>query len=110
MRTSYGRDRVTTQVYNYLELVRSGSYKDGSGRPVRLREDTPVNIYIIADFTSELVRDIRDTGMQKMPDGDGYYLFNKDEKAYLEVISYDRLLNSAKRRNRAFFKVLGISS
>ena len=45
-----------------------------------------------------------------MPDGDGYYLFNKDEKAYLEVISYDRLLSSAKRRNRAFFKVLGIST
>ena len=109
-RTDYPRERVTTQVYNYLELLRSGHYKDSEGRPVTLRTDVPVTIYIVADFTEELLRDVRDTSMRRMPDGDGFYVFNDEMKAYVELISYNRLLESARRRNRPFFRVLGLST
>jgi hypothetical protein len=109
-RTDYRRERVTTQVYNYLDLLRSGNFKDYEGRPVELRKDTPVTIYIVADFTKELLLDVRDTTMKRMPDGDGYYAFNDDEKAYVELISYNKLLESARRRNRPFFHVLGLST
>jgi hypothetical protein len=109
-RTDYRKERATTQVYNYLDLLRSGNYKNASGRPVKLRTDTPVTIYIVADFTKELLQDIRDTAMRRMPDGDGYYLFNDEQRAYVELISYEKLYQKAWQRNRPFFYVLGLST
>ena len=38
----------------------------------------------------------------------GYFGFNQNYNAYIEVFSFDRLLNSAKERNRAFFDKLGL--
>jgi hypothetical protein len=38
----------------------------------------------------------------------GYFGYNPNYKAYIEVISFDQLLNSAKERNRAFFDKLGL--
>ena len=40
-------------------------------------------------------------------DGLGYFFYNKTFRAYVEVISFDRLVNSAKERNKAFFDKLG---
>ena len=33
---------------------------------------------------------------------------DKNYKAYIEVVSFDRLLNGARERNRAFFDKLGL--
>lgn len=107
-RRDYGKERVTTQVYNYLDLIRSGTYRDWRGRIIQVRKDTPVTIYIVADFTKELLRDVRDSSMRRMPDGDGFYVLNDD--AYVELISYEKILQNARRRNRPFFHALGIST
>jgi len=40
----------------------------------------------------------------------GYFGFNEPHKAYIEVMSFDRLVNSATERNRAFFDKLGLPS
>jgi hypothetical protein len=40
----------------------------------------------------------------------GYFGFNEPNKAYIEVISFDRLVNAATERNRAFFDRLGLPS
>lgn len=41
-------------------------------------------------------------------DGMGYFGYNESFKAYIEVSSYDRVLVSARERNRAFFDKLGL--
>jgi hypothetical protein len=41
-------------------------------------------------------------------DGLGYFGYNDNYKAYIEVSSFDRLLNLAHQRNRAFFDRLGL--
>jgi hypothetical protein len=41
-------------------------------------------------------------------DGLGYFGYNETLKAYIEVFSFDRLLNLATERNRAFFDHLGL--
>ena len=43
-------------------------------------------------------------------DGMGYFGFLEPYKAYVEVMSYDRLTNAAIERNRAFFDKLGFPS
>jgi hypothetical protein len=41
-----------------------------------------------------------------MPDGQGFFGFNNNLKAYVEIISYDKLLEDAKQRNQILFDKL----
>jgi hypothetical protein len=47
-------------------------------------------------------------GLTETSDHLGYFGYNPNFKAYIEVISFDRLLNAARQRNRAFFDKLGL--
>ena len=38
----------------------------------------------------------------------GYFGYSKSYGAFIEVISYNRLVQSAKERNKAFFDQLGL--
>ncbi len=38
----------------------------------------------------------------------GYFGYRKNMNAYVEVISFDKLVGAAKERNRAFFDKLGL--
>ena len=40
--------------------------------------------------------------------GLGYYNYNKKYNAYFEILSYDKILNDAKKRNRVLFDKLGL--
>lgn len=48
--------------------------------------------------------------MRPTHDGLGYFGFNEPNKAYIEVVNFDRLVNAATERNRAFFDKLGLPS
>ena len=50
----------------------------------------------------ELDKTMKEHGLE-LPD-------HKNFKTYVEVISFDRLVNAAKERNRAFFDQLGLPS
>ena len=41
-------------------------------------------------------------------DGMGFFGYNPNYKAYIEVISFNQLVKAAKERNRAFFDKLGL--
>ena len=45
-------------------------------------------------------------GLNKTPDGEGYFGFNVPRGAYIEVISYDKLVKDAKKRNQVLFDKL----
>jgi len=38
----------------------------------------------------------------------GYFWYNPNNKAYVELISFEKLLGDAKKRNLALFKKLGL--
>ena len=42
------------------------------------------------------------------PDDGGLFGYNHNYQAYVEVISFNRLLEMARRRNHAFFDRLGL--
>lgn len=42
------------------------------------------------------------------PDGAGYFKFHTQLNCYIEILSYDKMLDDAKKRNRAFFEKLQI--
>lgn len=96
------------QALGYLERIRDGGAKTATGRPIPRSEDIPGFCYAICDLTPSVVRRCKTLGLTVTSDHLGYFGYNPNYKAYIEVISFDRLLNSARERNRAFFDKLGL--
>lgn len=109
-RGAYRDDNPLTQVTDLLEELRRGHYKDDrTGREVKLKSgDIPAYIFIVCDLTDEMEK-IAKLSLKKTPDQQGYYGFITEHSAYVEIVSYDKLLEDAQKRNRAFFDALGIS-
>ena len=96
------------QALGYLERIRSGGATTSSGRPIPKSEDIPGFCYVVCDLTPTVERRCRTLGLTPTSDHLGYFGYNPNFKAYIEVVSFDRLLNSARERNRAFFDKLGL--
>jgi hypothetical protein len=63
---------------------------------------------VICDINEQVERGAVDAGGQLTPDGRGYFGYNGQLKLYFEVISYEKLIGDALRRNRMLFKKLGL--
>ncbi len=98
------------QSLDYVKRVRSGGVVTAAGRPIPASQDSPAFCYILADLTTTLVNRCEYANLRRTHDGLGYFGFNEPAKAYIEVMSFDRLVNSATERNRAFFDKLGLPS
>jgi hypothetical protein len=96
------------QALTYLEKVREGKVMTASGRPIPQSDQVPGFCYIISDLTPPMQRRCKQANLRITQDGLGYFGYNEAYKAYIEVFSFDRLLNLASERNRAFFDHLGL--
>jgi hypothetical protein len=109
MRKGYSEDENPfTQVYGYVRKIKSGKFTDKNGLLVNLRPNTPFYIYIICDLTPNLKKFAEDNSFKETPDGQGYYAFNPNFNAYVEVISFPKLLSDARKRNKILFDTLNI--
>lgn len=67
--------------------------------------------YIISDFDDHILKCIKGDGNLKLnPRGDGYFHYYSEMRLWLEVISYDKLLGDAEKRNQIFFQKLGLDN
>jgi hypothetical protein len=101
------------QAIDYLERIRQGGVKTSTGRPIpSLQHDAiPGFCYVLADLTASFEKRCRiHHNLKRTSDGQGYFGYKDNVNAYVEVISFDRLVNMAKERNRAFFDKLGLPS
>jgi len=96
------------QALGYLERIRNGDVKTTSGRPIPQSNNIPGFCYVICDITPSVQRRCKIHDAIRTSDGLGYFFYHKAYCAYVEVISFDRLVNAAKERNRAFFDKLGL--
>lgn len=106
---SEGKDPIQ-QCLEYVKRVRAGGVKTVSGRPIPETQEPPAFCYIVADLTPTMVDRCKYASLRPTHDGLGYFGFNEPYKAYIEVMSFDRLVNAATERNRAFFDKLGLPS
>lgn len=98
------------QCLDYVKRVRTGGIRTASGRPIPPSPDQPAFCYVLADLTPTMVSRCEYASLRPTYDGMGYFGFNETHKAYIEVMSFDRLVKSATERNRAFFDKLGLPS
>lgn len=50
--------------------------------------------------------DAENAGLTLTPDGEGYYGYNQPRGAYIEVISYNKMVRDAAQRNQILFDKL----
>lgn len=96
------------QALGYLERIRNGRATTPNGRPIPNSEDIPGYCYVVCDLTESVKRRCNLFGLTPCSDYMGYFGYNPNYKAYIEVISFDKIVDSAKKRNRAFFDKLGL--
>lgn len=94
----------------YAEKIRSGKYEMPEGlEPIKVSNETPVYVYVVADRCDKIDEfAAKDFSLTLTPDGEGYCGFHKGYNTYIEVISFRKLIEDSKMRNRIFFKKLGI--
>lgn len=96
------------QTLGYLRRIRAGEMKTAGGRPIPDAPDIPGFCYVVCDITPTIKERCEVQGLTVTSDHMGYFGYNAPLKAYIEVVSFDRLLNGATERNRAFFERLGL--
>lgn len=96
------------QALGYLSRIRDGRVRTASGRPIPRSESIPGFCYVLCDITSTVEERCKMHDALPTSDSLGYFFYHKGFSAYVEVISFNRLVNSARERNRAFFDRLGL--
>jgi hypothetical protein len=110
MRDDYNEDEnPIVQVLGYVQDIREGKVKTATGRDIPIGKDIPFYCYVVADITPSLVKQAKYLDLTEMPGGQGFFGFRKQFNAYVEVVSYTKILTDAKQRNAAFFNKLGLS-
>ena len=104
------KENPVNQVYRYVKKLRDQEIKDDRGRKIRIHSNAVFYCYIIADLTPALRTMAEDSGLDPAPDELGYFGFNRNYKAYVEIISYDELLKDSQARNRELFKALELGA
>lgn len=109
-RTSYDdtQENPDKQVIRYIKGFKAGKIKDKDGLSIPAKEDTRFYCYIVADITPKLKELLIDSNYKRTIDDDGFYYYHDQHHAYIEVIGYRKLLEDAKKRNRALFDKLGL--
>ena len=98
------------QALGYLARIREGKVNTANGRPIPRSDEIPGYCYVICDLTSTMQKRCQIHDLTETSDRMGFFGYHKFHKAYIEVISYDKLVVAAKERNRAFFDRLGLPS
>ncbi len=96
------------QALDYLDRIRQGKVTTAGGRPIPSSEHIPGFCYVICDITPTVEKRCRMHDAVSTSDKLGYFFYHKEFRAYVEVVSFDRLVNGACERNRAFFDKLGL--
>lgn len=107
MREGEDKDPIA-QALGYVERIREGQAKTKSGLLIPRNHDIPAYCYIVCDLTSTMVTRCKNFSLTMTADGMGFFGYNPNYKAYIEVISFNQLVSAAKERNRSFFDKLGL--
>jgi hypothetical protein len=99
-RRDASRDDVVSKTLDYTDSLKGGKATTEGGAIIDVEETALTTVYVLADWTADFRRYLdRDVGS---------YKYRPKENILFIAMSFERLLESARRRNRIFFKKLGI--
>jgi hypothetical protein len=95
------------QVLRYVRKIKEGQAKDKDLRTINVGP-VPFYAYILCSLTPKIRAIAESRDFVKTPDNEGYFKYHQNTGCYIEIVSFDKVLNDAKKRNRAFFEYLQI--
>lgn len=98
------------QALRYSKKILNGKYEmpDGIEKVKVNKDNTPVYIYIVCDIVDK-IRDFADlSNLSVSPDDEGYFGYIPKYNAYVEIMSFKKVIDDATMRNKIFFHKLGL--
>lgn len=109
MRNDYNNNsNPINQLYEYVASLKTNKIQDKDGRIIRVGANTKFYLYAVCDITNTLEHILDFHDFSQTPDKMGYYKYNDKMNAYIEILSYDKIINDAQKRNKILFDKLGI--
>jgi hypothetical protein len=96
------------QVLKYVDQIRAGKARDKREQTIQINPSIPFYCYVIATPTPRLIEDAKYNDLTMTPDSGGFFGYKKHYNAYIDVISFDKLVADSKKRNKAFFDKLSL--
>ena len=94
------------QVLHYVDNIKGGKVKKANGRGFGDVSNVAFYCYVIGDLTHSMHDSAKGAGLILTQDKEGYFGYVPSYGAYVEVISYDKLLKDARQRNQVLFDKL----
>lgn len=100
-----------TQACRYARKILEGKYEmpNGSENIKVDKAHTPVYLYIVADIVPKIKQFADEASLTETPDGEGYIGYIKAYNAYIQIMSFKKVVDDARMRNAIFFRKLGLS-
>lgn len=98
------------QALRYSRTILDGKYEMPKGvEKVKVnKNNTPVYIYIVCDIVDK-IREFADlANLSVSPDDEGYFGYVSKYNAYVEIMSFRKVIEDATMRNKIFFHKLGL--
>ncbi len=83
---------------------------DRRGRTLNVPAHTPFYAYLICDLTPALKNIARFAGLTQTPDCDGDFGEGANDGVSVEIVSFNEMVDDARKRNAAPFEKLGLGS
>ena len=105
---SYDEQNPVNQILAYKEKLETNTVKDKLGRFIKVDDKTKFYLYVVCDVHPNFAKTLMSRhSLKETADRQGY--FRMDGNLYIEVLSYDKIINDAKKRNEILFEKLGIN-
>jgi len=111
MRDDYNHEKNNpfVQIRRYITEIRDGKAQTPTGRDIPvIGKDVPFFCYLVCDIDPKLESLAMDFELMRTPDKQGFFGWKREYNAYIEVVSYSKMLADAKKRNVAFFDKLAL--
>lgn len=102
--------KLDSQVAGYFERLLESKATNDKGKFLNIQKTTPKFGYVICDMHKDLIEYNRDfNGFNKTPHGT-LFKINSNLNMYIEVMSYETMVEFAEKRHDSFFQALGIDN
>ena len=103
-------DNPISQALRYSRKILDGKYEMPDGiEPVKVNsQSTPVYIYIVCDIVKQIREFADQSNLTVCPDDEGYFGYVSSYNAYVEIMSFKKVIDDATMRNKIFFYKLGL--
>ena len=105
------KENPIEQIIRYVSEVRKEkTIRRGNGQKFPVDSNTPFYGYLVCSINKKIMGWLDREEFKPMADNENWFRWFDNNKLYMEVISWDKLLKNAEMRHDAFFKKLKIQA